>query len=497
MSGIEFVDIPFGPYLPDLGGAPNADVPGYLTDATGVRLTPSGYRGTPTFADVASATAVGTDPNAMQAWGVFEPAGTRAFFVFNFIDAKIYESIDDGVTWGDVTPAAGAALGNAGDVFTFETETLYVSASRAPLAKVTFSGTGTKFTDLPGSPPVAYCGAQVRQHVVLGGLVATSSSALRWCAIGDSHDWPTPGTADAAAKEAGTEELPASLGRVFKILGGEKIGIAVQSSGLTRMTYEGGDAVYAFDTYETKIGAGNGNFGFPAFATDGNIWYWKSELGFFATDGYSVNPLSEGKISDAIFNDLISHPLAAQTQYIVSAAFDLHRRSVVFGGPGGDYQLCYRPDNGSFTWMNEAAVHYLFSQVSPSSFLGKTAGNVVYNINQSNRKLQALSGSTPTVAIQTGYIEVDPGYSVQLQGAHLLGAGVPGSLAIAYKASANYAACDVSQSGFTSLTANTRGMKNTGRASSQFFSFRITGTGSEAQLVRGIRVFFTRDVPSQ
>jgi hypothetical protein len=93
--------------------------------------------------------------------------------------------------------------------------------------------------------------------------------------------------------------------------------------------------------------------------------------------------------------------------------------------------------------------------------------------------------------MQTGYIEIDPGYRVQLQGAHLLGTST-GDLTLAYKAAATASACDMSQSGFTSLTAAPLGQKKTARANSQYLAFRVTGTGSESQLIRGIRVYYTR-----
>ena len=84
---------------------------------------------------------------------------------------------------------------------------------------------------------------------------------------------------------------------------------------------------------------------------------------------------------------------------------------------------------------------------------------------------------------------------MQLQSAHILGTGT-GSLTLSYKTAATSADCDVSQSGFTSMTAAPLGQKKTGRASAQYIAFRITGTGAESQLIKGIRVYFERAEPA-
>ena len=42
------------------------------------------------------------------------------------------------------------------------------------------------------------------------------------------------------------------------------------------------------------------------------------------------------------------------------------------------------------------------------------------------------------------------------------------------------------------MTAAPRGNMLNARADGNFFAFRITGTGAESQLIRGIRVYFQR-----
>lgn len=489
----------FGELRPDLGGAPNAEMPGYLVDATAVRLTPNGYRGVPTFADVTSAAAIGAG-NTFWLPAFFEGASSRHFFVLNAFDAKIYESTDEGQTWADSTPAAGSAPTVPGDFFTYKNDVIYVCSARAPIKRALGVAAGTDFSNLGGSPPTAICGAQVRQHVMLGGLVGVDNYAVQWSAIGDHEDWPTPGSADALSKESGREVLPQSLGIVRQVLGGEKIGIVMQEKGLTRFTYEGGNTVYATDTYETKVGYGHFRSSKPVEDGKG-IWHWYNDTGFYATDGYSVNRLDDGKIEDTIFNNLLSYD-SNKTGLPINdclSAYDPHRHLVMFGNHQSNYQLAYDP-RGWFVFLNQSTVAGVFVGRAPNlASSAKLYGPTLFNINESNRKLQMWSadGGSTTV-MQTGYIELSPGRRVQLQGAHLIGTEVSddASTSITYKKADGYSVMDLSSSGFSALTPPSRGMKSTARDDAQFFSFRITGSYSERQLIQGLRVYFTDAGPS-
>lgn len=494
MSNTPYVDIIFGPYEPDWGGLPRQEMQGYLVDAVGVRMTPNGYRGMPTFADVTSATAIGGASFTSAHAANFYTLTNVAFFVVDG-NAKIWESRAEGTdTWEDVTPAAGT-LDQFGDFLRFADDVIYVCSSRAPISKDLAAAHATDFASLAGSPPTAKAGARIGQHVVLGQL-STDPYAIQTSAFGDHEDWPTPGTADARSKQAITESLNSEFGVVQWVLGGEKFGIVMQEHAMTRMTYVGGSRVYEFDIYERSIGSGS-QYARPA--TDGRLWYTYNESGVYATDGYSAKNISDGKIDESLFLDTIGHPLGTQISSAFSSAFDARRGLVLFGGKayggGTSYQLAYSVAEGQFSLLSETN-RMVFFQGYRVDGTKNLDGRQIYNVNGSNRKLQRLSAAgTPTIAMQTGYVEIDPGYNVQLQSAHLLGTGT-GSLTLAYKTAASSAACDVSQSGFTSMTAAGLGQKKTARATAQYMAFRVTGTGAESQLIRGIRVYYTRAQPA-
>lgn len=502
MATRPYQDFYFSEYAPDFGGAPRAENPAYLTDCVNLRPTPNGYRGAPSFADIASATAIGAvSTNTARGyyathWEILGGSGlyvdTPLQFVMNSA-GSIFISSDFGVTWTDVT-AAGTASNAYGDFVLFGETVIYVSSARAAIKKdisaaYTF---GAVFTALGGSPPIAMHAARIRDHLVLGQLKSSDPYGIRWSAIGNSADWPTPGTSDALAKEAGTQSLNSNYGRVEELRGGEKFGVIWQIGGLTRMTYVGGSTVYEFDTFEKKIGLGTTTSGSPV--SDGTLWYWYNKSGMFATDGYSVNKLSLGKADAALFARLISHPLASSVESTIHGAYYPTQDKIIWGVgvyTGTQYQLTYSPRSGSIGFESGTTLMALYEAKG-----GLSVDPAVYNVNGTSRKLQRLTGATGSIALQTGYIELDPGYKTQITGAHLLGAGVPGSLALAYKSTSSLASVDVVQTGFTTMTAAPRGMKATGRATEQFHAFRITGTGSEAQLIRGIRVYFERGEPA-
>jgi hypothetical protein len=490
------VDIPFGAYAPDLGGTPNPKMPGYLVDAVAVRSTPNGYCAMPQFVDVTSATVIGGATLTSAQCAAFTMPTTENFFVVTSAGA-IFESRAEGTdTWEDVSPATGA-LDTLGDFFRFDNDVIYVCGSRLAILKNMGSSHATDFATLGGSPPTASTGARVRQHAVFGGGTGTYYS-VRTSAIGDPTDWPTPGSADARSKQAIEQDLNPEFGHVQQIVGSEKIGIIFQDQALTRMTYVGGAVVYEFDTFERVSGYGHSGF-FSKPVTDGKLWYWYNETGVFATDGYAVKKISEGKIDEALFLNTISHPFGGSINAAYSSAFDARRNLVLFGGNNytgaTTYQLAYNVPDGSFSLLNENLRMAFFGGYRTSS-TRELNGRMVYNINGGNRKLQRLSTiGTPNIALQTGFVEIDPGHRVQIQAVHLLGSNLPSTLTLSYKAAETYDDVDVLQTGFTAFTAPLRGIKATARASAPLFSFRVAGASSENQLIRGIRVFYERVEP--
>ena len=222
MPGPQYIDIPFGPFIPDLGGMPSPEIPGYLTDLVNLRPTSNGYRGVPSFEDIGAALPLGG--NFVS--GTCELDSSDVFHFFLVTDGgAVYESRDEGTTWQNVTPASGGTLDSFGEWVRFGDVVILIPGNdwaawsrRPPARKDITASLSTLFTTLGGSPPSPTCGARVRQHLVLGNL-STDHYAIQTSAIGDPETWPTPGSAEALAQEASTESLNPSYGPIRRIIG--------------------------------------------------------------------------------------------------------------------------------------------------------------------------------------------------------------------------------------------------------------------------------------
>lgn len=103
------------------------------------------------------------------------------------------------------------------------------------------------------SPIYGTCCATARDFVVLGGLMDDRYS-VRWSAIGDPTDWPTPATDDARTKQSGEQSFPTKHGWVTGLAGNDFYFYVFQEKAISKATYVGGDVVWTFDTFEEDRG---------------------------------------------------------------------------------------------------------------------------------------------------------------------------------------------------------------------------------------------------
>jgi len=97
--------------------------------------------------------------------------------------------------------------------------------------------------------------ATFRDFIVIGGLTS-DRYAIRWSAIGDPTDWPTPATDDARSKQSGKQSFPTKFGWVTGIAGNDFYMYIFQERSITKGTYVGGDTVISFDIFEEDRGCG-------------------------------------------------------------------------------------------------------------------------------------------------------------------------------------------------------------------------------------------------
>lgn len=210
-------------------------------------------------------------------------------------------------TWSEyiATAPAGATAGALQAFSSVELEDTIVACGKFYFATaspttttiasgyITYSGTygaGSTWTDLPNSAVGTVCG-KIGNFVLVGndGTGNPGNQTLRWSAIGDATDWPTPATDDARSKQAGQQILDAQFGQITAIVGGDFFGYVFQENAITKVTYVGGDIVFTFDTFEEQRGCGY----FNRTVTVDDTTFFESVPGRHA--------LANGQISDLGF----------------------------------------------------------------------------------------------------------------------------------------------------------------------------------------------------
>jgi hypothetical protein len=480
------VDLIFSDFVPDRGGAPWAENPGYLIDAQNVRFTPNGYRST--YLDdvaVVGTTAIGATPLAARAFAdVTNPrhyVGTAT---------KIFESNDSGATWFD--NAGAVYTGSDWDFAIYGTTVIAVNGADVPQTKSLDAAVANNFAALGGTPPTSSLVAIVRDSTVLGTILS-----IQWSSIGDPTDWPTPGGATALARQAGSYTPSREFGVITRIVGGEKFGLIFQERAITRMTYVGGDIVFTFDVYARGIGTG---YAHSTIVIDG--WtYFKNSAGFFRTDGYAIQPLSYGKIDDAFIRRLLSHPLEPTLSFKNGVAYDSRTQTIywpfVVSALSSTYLLGFSIPLQQFLPVKFSGSFVDGTLYSINDVVTTNAASVVPYCIDSNQKLRQFSKiDTVATAMRTGFVELSQGSISELVGVEVIGANHSVSPSISVRSEYDTTAISLTRDVAGGSTYNPATKSITSpmfrlRQSGRYHSFEyVDSAQTAAALVRGLRVYY-------
>ena len=155
---------------------------------------------------------------------------------------------------------------------------------------------GGSYTVLPTTDTSIYglCIAQARDFVVIGGL-DTDRYAIRWCAIGDPTDWPTPNTDDARSKQSGSQSFPTRFGYVTGIAGDDFSMLVFQEGAIHRATYVGGDIVWNFDAIDENRGCVRQG----RITKAGDLVFFQSKFGYHMIKDGKVADIGYGAVDDS------------------------------------------------------------------------------------------------------------------------------------------------------------------------------------------------------
>lgn len=482
-----FIDVFFDEFLPDLGGAPHNERIGYLVEANQVRRTPGGYRPIHAATTVASAaTLPGTAGATADAFGGQSPNNV-SFDIFFASPTQIYQTDDKGQSWSTISQSIYS--GTRWDWARYDDHVIAFGNQDTPQSKTLGATTSGLMSDLSAdiSGVTPQTGDRVRDH-----LVIATRTGVRYSAIGDPTSFPTPGSATAIANQAGAQSLPAELGQVRKVSGGEKFGLIWQDKGITRMTYRGTiGTVFEFDTFEIGQGltySANSNTEsvVDVVVRANNLYYFLNENGVFVTDGYRLTNLSAGKIETSLFKDFLGHSKGAFGGGL-AGVYDEKNQEIIWKSQASSshYGLVYSLITQSFSTVTTNDSKPLFvAKESATSYTSR-----VYERNSSGLLVEWNQSTSIPIVMQTAYMELKPGRRIQLEGAHLLGSQ-HSTPTLAYKVADDYANVDIATSGYTTMTSPARDIKFTARDTGRFLSFRVTGNQDAKSLLQGLRVYY-------
>ncbi len=145
----------------------------------------------------------------------------------------------------------------------------------------------------------ALCCTFARDFVFIGGLENDQGDrySVRWNAIGDVTDWPTPATDDARSKQSGVQSFSSEHGWVTGLAGNDFYVYVFQERAITKGTYVGGDVVWSFDTFEEDRGCVR----MGRLVQVDDAVFFESERGAHVLENDQITDIGFGQVDDTYF----------------------------------------------------------------------------------------------------------------------------------------------------------------------------------------------------
>jgi hypothetical protein len=290
--------IPFGEFKPDAADFAND---GSTVAKNVVPNTTGDYGPLPALASASDALTA----RCQGAVGARDKAGN----VYNFAgDATDLYRMSAG-SWTAISRSAGYTVA-ATDAWEFAQfkETIIASNGITDPMQSYLMGTSTIFGNLSTSnsaPSARHIAMIDPGFIMAGNTVDPTDGAVPnrvwWSEFGVPSSWPTPGTADAEAKQSDYNDMP-NGGWVQKIVGGigGAAGAVFMDNSVYRIDYEGPPTVFRFTEVEKARGtpAPNSVINLGSFAA------YLGEDGFYIFDGATSTTIGAGKVDSTLISDI-------------------------------------------------------------------------------------------------------------------------------------------------------------------------------------------------
>ena len=409
--------ISFGAFLPD---QPTFENPGATVATNVLPRTGSPQGGATTYGPLSSLASISDAlTNRPQGAGAFrDDVGAVYTFAGDINDIFSLTT----TAWNNVSKSTNAystATDDAWNFIQYGTRVIGVNGhTDAPQSYV--MGSSSAFADLGGSPPKARHVAVVKDFVVLGNILG-ATNRVHWDAIDDPTDWPTIGSADAAAKQSDRQDLPIG-GAVMAMTGavGGLDGVILCEKAIFNMQYDGPPHIFSV----REVVRDRGVFASNSVVNIGTQVFFLSEDGFMAFNGSGVQAIGDQKIDKTFFNDLDATTL----HRVYSAADPINH--LIFWAYAGSGNTSGRPNKVLiYNWATDRwssgglEMDFLFRDLTKGYTLDEldafgnldtlqasldsriwTGGNLVLSAFDSDHKLARFTGSSLGATLETGEI---------------------------------------------------------------------------------------------
>lgn len=290
-----------------------------------------------------------------------------------------------------------------------------------------------KLTGPFGDAPIAQCIGVIGQFIVLANLTGGNSTTLYWSGINQPFNWPTPGSADAIAQQAGAQFLDFTLGAIQGISQGDQWSLIIHLSGLVRVQYVGGDTVFQFN----EIYRGPSSVGSQSWVKVGGRVYSCTGDGFIVTDGVTVKRIGDSKVDSWFVNNLGGAQAlingAGASTYPVAAGSDPLLKIVYWSfpligtGTANNAWVAYNYVEDKWTHGTDGIACYVHGGEGWEFIPGFGMEAFSSSAAQQGGGFGGTLSGTPGVAVlTTAEIELNPGGRALFQGFRPQVAGLPG-----------------------------------------------------------------------